>query len=579
MADKAKRWLPDLGLILLALLAAAIAFVGGSVFNKEKITSYWTTVELDGKQALVTESIDYDFGTASRRGIIRKVPGLDQQDRISVVSDSAPTETLVTGRQTTNVRIGDPDTTITGTHRYLIEYPLETLVSGKRFSWNAVGYQWEVGIEAAEIHILGSTEFDQPECFQGLTFTKTPCLVEQIEPGHLVVRYENLEAGDGITVSADLGADLPNRPASPPQPSEPVQNVGVTRWLASLIAAAASVGAASVAGPWVRRRGRERVTNLVAARLGLDDQFAEESELATLASPSPAAPAGLTAAQGGILHTEKVLECHKVAWLMDAAFQGEVDFYENEDAEPTLRRGQVAPRSSTADRIDSFFTKEETVSLSSYSSDFGTAWSGLGEDLQQWLKSSDLWDSQADLFRERMNGARILACLLGPAVIFGAAALIQRSSTFWLIPVGLAAGLFGAAWAASIGWHGLRARTAEGSARWVEVESLRQFFDELDGAHATDFIGPESVADYTSWAVALGFDDRWQKAVKQLVNEPGYENLSDTDISLSSLSSSMTRATSVAAFAPASSSSDGGSSFSSGGSGGFSGGGGGGGSW
>jgi len=119
---------------------------------------------------IVSESIDYDFGTLNRHGIYRDIPitvpaawgghrelpfrniqimqdGQQAQwQQSSVSGDAGPMLRL---------RIGDANSSITGQHTYQISYKVEDalLPSGDRdaFRWNAIGTGWNVPIEIASI--------------------------------------------------------------------------------------------------------------------------------------------------------------------------------------------------------------------------------------------------------------------------------------------------------------------------------------------------------------------------------------------------------------------------------------------
>ena len=75
------------------------------------------------------------------------MPGLDPADPVQVASPSAPAQVEVTGTaHQTRLRIGDPERTVTGRHRYTIAYRLAGVAPGGRLAWDAVGTSWPVGI-------------------------------------------------------------------------------------------------------------------------------------------------------------------------------------------------------------------------------------------------------------------------------------------------------------------------------------------------------------------------------------------------------------------------------------------------
>src|SRR4029450_7390935 len=119
------------GVVLLAGVAA-VAGVGAA--TPERVARLWAGAEVGrGGAASVTEVIDYDFAGRQRHGIYRDVPGLDPADPVRGHSDRAPDQVQGTGTaHQTRLRIGDPDRTVTGRHRYTIGYRLAGGAPGAR---------------------------------------------------------------------------------------------------------------------------------------------------------------------------------------------------------------------------------------------------------------------------------------------------------------------------------------------------------------------------------------------------------------------------------------------------------------
>src|SRR5688572_29925495 len=148
-----------------AVVGGGIVAIGGVVGDAERVTQMWVGAELTAEGGTpVLEVIDYDFGLAiDKHGIYRDIPGLSVESKERVQSDSAPdaiaarTPIFTTGAQGSQLKIGDAATTVTGRHRYRIDYVLprtELLDAGDTVSWDAVGAAWTVPIGRAEIHIV-----------------------------------------------------------------------------------------------------------------------------------------------------------------------------------------------------------------------------------------------------------------------------------------------------------------------------------------------------------------------------------------------------------------------------------------
>jgi hypothetical protein len=155
-----RRWL-----VVLASMVAAVVGLGGSAGAQfgEVIHRYEVDIQIeqDGSM-LVVERIAYDFGSQQRHGIFRDLRVRftydDRYDRVYPVevlsvegSPGTPDQYEVSEEDALlRIRIGDPDRTISGRHRYRITYRVEGALNGfadhDELYWNAIGADWEVPI-------------------------------------------------------------------------------------------------------------------------------------------------------------------------------------------------------------------------------------------------------------------------------------------------------------------------------------------------------------------------------------------------------------------------------------------------
>ena len=274
MQTRARRQL-DMVLLGVGVVLAGVGGLGGAalgavVSNPEQINGFWTsaTVRDDGS-AQVVEAIDYDFGFNSKHGIFRFVPGLPSTSTITVESD-APSNHTITEQfdGTTEVKIGDPNTTISGEHRYTIGYDLPGVVQGTALDWETMGDRWEVDTKNVEVHVVAPFELGNPLCVTGPVGSTTPCdSIEEVEPGHLVAHVDKVPAGSGVSVEATPGATLDATPATPsPPPPTPREESDGTGVMPPTLAAAGGAAIAAVpVSRLVRRAGREKVSSGGAA--------------------------------------------------------------------------------------------------------------------------------------------------------------------------------------------------------------------------------------------------------------------------------------------------------------------------
>jgi hypothetical protein len=136
---RARRRIAGAALTLLFSTALVFAAAPPASAQEEAIRSYdvHIQVQTDG-WILVTERIEYDFGSTEHHGIFRDIPSRltfdNRYDRvypIDVVSVTASPgtpdqyETSQSG-PIFEIKIGDPDRTITGDHVYTITYRVTT---------------------------------------------------------------------------------------------------------------------------------------------------------------------------------------------------------------------------------------------------------------------------------------------------------------------------------------------------------------------------------------------------------------------------------------------------------------------
>jgi len=631
------------------LVVGALAFGGAFVAGKqEEVGRYWTSaVVADDGSAQVTEVIDYDFGLNRKHGIFRWIPGIGPSTPFDVTSPDAPDQVSVTSETKqandgtsltgTNIRIGDPDTTITGEHRYQIGYDLPRVRQGQTIDWEPVGTFWDVGMDAVEVHLVTPFALESPLCVSGPAGSTQECDIREVEPGHVVATVEDLGANEGVSIEGTQGAALAAPPTAPQPPTGRPADDATTPLAPAGAAAGAMALAAVPATALVRRAGRERVysggaadaayggpplggsapwptgpsgpqvpppppvpgaapageepAGAVAERIrptpepatwaavpppaGAAELRVDATELEQMTTIEFAPPSGLSPAHGGIILREEVRSEHKVAWLIQAAIDGVVELDDQQGTRLTRIAGAPAAPDQQA-VFAQMFTTGPTLELGSYDRSFATGWSTLGSQLAAWRAGSGLWDTRAD-------GRRITAMVLGVvAVIAGAVAALVgglmagtgAGGAVWLV-VAVAGGLLaGAGLAAAVGGWELRVRTAAGSALWLRVESFRRFLAESEGYHADEAAKRGVLRDYTAWAVAVGEIGRWTQAVSASTIAPQVAGVHYAYMAPFLLASTTSTAT-----APSSSGSGGFGGGFGGGSVGGGAGGGGGGSW
>jgi hypothetical protein len=514
-----------------SLLAAGVAAIGAFSYNEERIDRMWVGAQLDADESgAVHEVIDYNFGNASdRHGLLRVIPGLTPSSPFTVDSpDGAPdainsmSPTSSGGHSAVEIRVGDATKTVTGRHRYVLDYRLDAAAlapQAPRFAWNAIGTEWTVDISEADVELVAPFTFDDVQCQVGSTGSTDACKYDEPEPGHLRVHVGKITSGHGVTLRMVPGDALAQAPALPRPPAHRPGDPGAGIAEPAVLAFIAALGAGLAASRLVRRAGRERVgigaggATDAAYAMGGSEQLVDAADLAAMATTEFAPPDDLTPSMGGMILHEGLLPQHKVAWLIEAAIAGAVDL-EEEDGK-TVRIDRLADGDpATQALLDGMFGGRTSIALGKYDSTFAGGWTALGSMLEAWEKGSGLWDARG---LGRKIVARLLGILIGIVglvLIVAGAAAAARFSPGYLGLSTVGAMVFGAGAATVIrGWE-LEVRTPRGSGQYLRVESFRRFLHDSEAYHAEEAAKRGVLREYTAWAVALGEVDRWRRAVQ-----------------------------------------------------------------
>ena len=188
--------------------------------HSEEIADFQVDIHVaDNGEIRVTENIDYDFQYARRHGIYRDIPvkydyGYKRYSvrlKVNRVTDfnGDPYQYKVSrsgGR--VNIRIGDPDSTITGRHGYRIEYTVDGAIvhfdEHDELYWNVTGNEWRVPINKAGARVyfddaMGSNV--QAECYTGALGSSTRDCTGEAGSGLASFAALNpLRAGQGLTI-------------------------------------------------------------------------------------------------------------------------------------------------------------------------------------------------------------------------------------------------------------------------------------------------------------------------------------------------------------------------------------------
>ncbi len=198
--------------------------------DTEHISSYHTNITLDRDAHLyVRETITYNFGTNERHGIFRRIPIRYQGPWLSIYSlrptitnieiDERPTPfTKKNSGNNLLVTIGDPRTTVTGTHSYSLSYTIERAVqrdgNSAELNWNVIGTDWKVPISSSSITLhlpSNSASAAHLECFFGQKNSTSSCELVSRTGSQIVLKPSRaLEPGEALTILVRVPRSLLN---------------------------------------------------------------------------------------------------------------------------------------------------------------------------------------------------------------------------------------------------------------------------------------------------------------------------------------------------------------------------------
>lgn len=504
--------------------------------NVERVNTMWVGAQVAADGSIrVTEVIDYDFGhpDTTRHGVYRDLPDLiDDQEyaKVAVTMDGhrVPWEFDVgdyyeapDGRReiATRIKVGDPGGSVTGLHRYRIQYTLTDVVKKGRLAWDAVGTGWRVDRSGVQIHVTAPYQLTGIRCVRGADGSQRPCGAHENGPGRLDVTLDRLKGHEGVTLYAGRG---PKPAGAPPAlPAAPTGTaVGTTvgsPWPPALLAFVLTLLCAAAAIWLLRLLGRDRIVEKAADGTPGRTRRISLERLAASLAPSPVLPEGLAPAEGGILLAERVESRHQVAWLLGAAIDGHIAIEGSEEYPTLVRRDPAgAPEDPVARAVlGSVFSGRDSVTLGLRDAAFRSAWQTLHHELTAWQESSDLWDGTAARLARAGRPVGIGLTLLG---------FVTAAVGAWLGGGRVAAGLpvlltgviaVGAGLALWVRSWELHTRTPRGTELWLQVEALRRYLMVPSSHRGDETLDEGRLELYTAWAVALDVAYAWDRAISE----------------------------------------------------------------
>ncbi len=488
----------------------------------------------------VAETIVYDFGSDQRHGIFRDIPlsspnGPGLQVTVTGVGDGAggtyPYTTSVSGNSL-EVKIGDPNTLVSGVKTYVVDYVVKNAV--REFSdhdevyWNVTGNGWNVPLNDVTASVV------LPEQIAGLTATcytgaagstAKDCSYAESGSAMTYAATRPLGAGEGLSVVLGIPFGYLTLPATAAAPtasapaglssSGGISSVIPLMFILFLILAVTAFriivlrGRGSSSGISLRTRSRPIVPR-------------ELKKIALVAEYDP--PDGLLPIEVGTIVDRKVDMADVSSVIMDLAIKGYLKIRytvrqmklwpDKKDFELVkLKDGSDLRHPAYQIVFNMLFTARESVSLS----DLQSSGAALFETLKNIGKKTDENIYEEGYFdaasREKTKKERVLFGLsaLGLLILFVVGMALGGGSSFVIIMVMFAVALL----IGEIGKPPVPKLTPKGMTALQKILGFREFLrytetDRLKMMNAPS-LKPEQFEECLPYAMVLGVEKEWAK--------------------------------------------------------------------
>ena len=523
------RWPHHLVVVFAVVAATTAAWFGliGTQRLPERFDAKLVVIAPAGDDALrITEYVDQDFGDASRRGYRRTIPDdLGRVEALTASSPDAPDDlTTIDLGDSVEIRVGNPDITVTGQHRYELSYTYpDAALTSRRLALDVIGTDETLETARFEVVVTG-LELAALDCDTGAIGQVGGCTFLDDGTSYRAV-ISPLAPGAGITISGDIVGRRPPAVIDPPPiperraPSGSRVPISVGSGTATLLAALGVLA-------YMRRRGRNEVSGTNAAdaawgagtRVDLPPpattaELIDDDRLAEFATIEFVPPGGIEPWQGAVLLGERLDDDSVAAWFSGLAGHGVITIEESDDGLRIgngPRRGEVdAP---TAELLEQLFAGSDSIELDGYDARFARQWRAI-QQYQEREIAARRWWRRFGPHRPTITAPTTLLTLGAFAVVLITIALAVTGGVTSGIGAVIVAAVFGAA-TATIAYRGLLpARTALGSALALRTESFRRFLEQSEGHYVQWAWENGLIREYSGWAVALGAAAAWQRAL------------------------------------------------------------------
>jgi hypothetical protein len=497
-------------------LAFLAAWLAAGAASAERVLVWETELYLEAEDVFgVVERIRWDFEGAERHGILRDVPLAYGRGRAAdywigvdgvAVTDGAgrprPFRARRAGRRL-ELRIGDPDVTVSGVEDYVIRYRVRRgllfFETHDELYWNAVGTELPVSVEraAATVYLPQGVA---PGGLERACFTGPQGSAEQacsVEAGAAALAFRatrSLGPREGLSVVVALPKGVVR------EPSRAERTLARARDHLSAWALLPALALAVLVGLW-RSQGRDP---------------AGAAALPVRYEP----PEGLSPAEVGVVLDERVDLVDVTATLLDLAVRGHLRIEEAESAGFLFLQGRdwrlvkLGPeeglRPHEALLLRRLFATGDEVRVSSLRNRFHVELPAIRGAIDRAVSHDGrFFVGSPEAVRRRYAGV-------------GIAALVGGAAALWASAPAAAASIAACGALVLSFSRVMPRRTPRGRAVYEEILGFREFVMRVD-ADRLERMGartPERFERLLPFAVVLGAADAWAEAFDGIYREP-----------------------------------------------------------
>ena len=488
-------------------------------------------VGLDGR-LVVTETIEYDFGSHDRHGILAYLPrravwGPDPKyyrewrfGALSVSADGQPAQHTESGSGDYLVsKVGDPSVTVNGSHSYVLSFAVDGAFDTyggpdphDELYWNAVGAGWTVPIDSVRVRVSAPLPVQKATCYQGPAGSTAPCGVPETGGDRQTAfTAEGLGDHQAVTVVVALPkGSVPNAGPILTERHDLRYYLGLRRGPAPFLGALAlAVLLAAWVGVRLYRTGRDRryADQIPGLAPAAGQAVAEEYRPVGTSPEGPVEfvpPKGVLPGQIGALITEKATVRDVTATVVDLSVRGYItveDIGEGDWRLTKLKGGDGSLRPYERKLLVSLFSGRDMVLLSKLRNHFAGAHANAVDGIYTDLVAQGWYRVRPDRARQATGclGGLLLLLTVPAALVFG---LVLHLGI-------LALGVLVAGLVLVFGARVAPARTAAGSAAYARALGFRRYIRVAEAAQIRAEEREGVFSRYLPYAVAFGEATRW----------------------------------------------------------------------